>query len=434
MLPCSPRAWIGLRLAAALLLAVGSGSAEVCAQSLTDVVRQVVADHPRVQAAVAGVEASGFALEQARAARLPQFALVADPGRRSLSGEPDAMIGDLGLRGSLLLYDGGRTRETINREQDRVRVARQGLRIAAEELAARVAELYVEWYREEQLAALAAESVAAHVALHDRVREIASFDRGRASDVLQVGARLQQAKLTEALRRAAAAEARMVLAEISGIELGDVQPPADLRGKLPLSLNDALAMLDDHPTLRAAEAEALAARRNARLAAAWMRPRIDLVSALQSPVDPLGQRHHFDELSLRLAASWVPVDGGAGRAGLRAAERQGDQAQQWVRSLRRDLGSRVTGLWAQLEGRRQRLQAHQGLVEHTLQVREAYWQQFTIGRRSVIDLLNAEGEFFQARSAAEDERLGLVQSGFRLLAAGARLTTALGVTVPEVDP
>ena len=136
MLPCSPRAWIGLRLAAALLLAVGSGSAEVCAQSLTDVVRQVVADHPRVQAAVAGVEASGFALEQARAARLPQFALVADPGRRSLSGEPDAMIGDLGLRGSLLLYDGGRTRETINREQDRVRVARQGLRIAAEELAA----------------------------------------------------------------------------------------------------------------------------------------------------------------------------------------------------------------------------------------------------------------------------------------------------------
>ena len=52
MLPCSPRAWIGLRLAAALLLAAGSGSTEVCAQSLTDVVRHVVADHPRVQAAV----------------------------------------------------------------------------------------------------------------------------------------------------------------------------------------------------------------------------------------------------------------------------------------------------------------------------------------------------------------------------------------------
>ena len=413
------------------LLVLWLGSAAAPAQSLTEVVRQVVAQHPRVRAAVAGADASGFVLEQARAARLPQFALVADPGRRSGTGGLDAAVGDVSLRGSLLLYDGGRTRETVNREQDRALVAREGLRLAVEELVARVAELYVECHRQERLAELAAENVAAHAALHDRLREIASFDRGRASDLLQVGARLEQARLAQALRRDAALEARLVLSQVAGMDLAGVQAPADLRGSLPLSLNDALAMLDAHPSVLAAEAEALAARRNARLAAAWMLPRIDLIAALQSPVDPLGQRQHLDDFSLRLAASWTPVDGGAGRAGLRAAERQGDQAQEWARSLRRDLGARVAGLWAQLEGRQQRLRTHQDLVERTLEVREAYWQQFTIGRRSIVDLLNAEGEFFQARAAAEEERLGLTQTALRLLAAGARLTTTLGVAVPE---
>jgi adhesin transport system outer membrane protein len=400
------------------------------AEPMGEVVRRALAEHPRIRAAFAGADASGFTLDQAKSARFPQLALVAQPGPRHGADRVFDDLGDVGLRGSLLLYDGGRTREAIGREEGRSAAAVAALRLSSEELAARVAEVYVEWYRQDRLADLARDNVQAHEALRDRVREIAELDRGRASDLLQVGARLEQAKMVLASREGAALEARAILSDLAGFEVVGIESPADPQPSEPRSLAEAVAMLETHPAVVAADAEAEVAQRSARLASAWVRPRVDLLATVGSPVDPLGQRQYFDDVSVRLAATWVPVDGGAGRAGARAAERQGDQARAMAQAARRDLSARVAGLWTQLGTRRQRLRAHQAVVEQTLQVREAYWLQFTIGRRSIVDLLNAEGEFFQARFAAEEERIGLVQGQYRLLAAGARLTTWLGVAAP----
>jgi outer membrane protein TolC len=399
----------------------------VNAEPLEAVVRYALENHPRTRAALAGAEAGGFLLEQARAARFPQLALVADPGRLySGAGGGSEDVGDLSLRGSVLLYDGGRTRQTIERERDRLAVADAGLQLTSEDLAARVAEVYLEWFRQQQLAKIAADNVAAHESLYERVREIASFDRGRASDLLQVGARLEQARLARAVREGAAAEARAVLSAVVGREVVSVELPRDPLPAEPGSRAAALALLDTHPAVRAAEAEASASGRAARLAAAWSRPRIDLVASLESPTDLTGDRRYFEDQALRLAATWAPVDGGAGRAGARAAERQALQAREAAQALRRDLETRVAGLWTQLEQRRQRLQSYRTLAEQTLQVREAYWQQFTIARRSIIDLLNAEREYFDARLAAEDAGLEVLLTQYRLLAGCATLNAWLG--------
>jgi outer membrane protein TolC len=425
---CAPARRQRMRAAspcAALWLALAPLTA--CAEPLDVVVRYALENHPRARAALAGAEAGGFLLEQSRAARFPQLALVADPGRLYSGAQGGSEeIGDLSLRGSVLLYDGGRTRETIARERDRLAAADAGLQLTSEDLAARVAEVYLEWLRQQQLAKIAADNVAAHESLYERVREIASFDRGRASDLLQVGARLEQARLARAVREGAAAEARAVLSAVVGREVVSVELPRDPLPAEPGSRAAALALLDTHPAVRAAEAEASASGRAARLAAAWSRPRIDLVASLESPTDLTGDRRYFEDQALRLAATWAPVDGGAGRAGARAAERQALQAREAAQALRRDLETRVAGLWTQLEQRRQRLQSYRTLAEQTLQVREAYWQQFTIARRSIIDLLNAEREYFDARLAAEDAGLEVLLTQYRLLAGCATLNAWLG--------
>jgi outer membrane protein TolC len=432
-----PRTTIGSRTAwlarvATLLALVPAAWSE----PMPEVVRIALQDHPRIRAALAGTEASGFALDQARSARMPQLALVADPGRSfvgSKSAGTGQDVGDIGLRGSVLVYDGGRTSDTIAREQDRVRVAQASLRLASEDLAARVVELYLEWYLQDQLAQIAADNVEAHQALYDRVRDIASFDRGRASDLLQVGARLEQARLALAVRRGAADEARSVLTQLAGRELTGVEAPRDPVTTLPATLGGALALVDGHPVVAIADAEAQVAQRASQLAAAWARPRLDLLATVESPVDLTGERRYFDEYSVRLAATWAPVDGGAGRSGARVAERQMVQAQEVAQGVRRELAARVAGLWAQLVARRERVQGNRALLEQTTQVREAYWQQFTIGRRSIIDLLNAQTESFQARLAAEDERVQLLQAEHRLLASVATLTSWLGVASRSVE-
>ncbi len=405
------------------------------AEPLETVVRDALQTHPAARAAFAGTQASGYQVAQARAARAPQFGLVADPGRTFAgSGSGSTDIGDLGLQGSMLLYDGGRTREAIAREEGRLQAADAGLRLTGEDLAGRIAEVYLEWYKQDRLALLAADNVAAHEALHGRVREIASFDRGRASDLVQVGARLQQARVTLATRRGTANEARAMLVDLVGRDVDGVEAPRDPAAALPASLQDAIAALDSHPSAAGADAEAEAARHAWGSAAAWMQPRLDLRAGLDSPRDFFGDRQYFDEYNVRLAVTWAPFDGGSGRAGARAAEQRYLQSRAGALAVRRDLSARLANLWTQVESRRERTGIYRDLLDQTTQVREAYWQQFTIGRRSIIDLLNAETEAFQARQGAENEKLELLQAQYRLLAASATLTRWLGASVTPGEP
>ncbi len=398
------------------------------ADSLETVVRYALEHHPLARAAQAGTEATGYQLAQARSARAPQFGLVADPGRSfSRSGSGSADAGDIGLRGSLLLFDGGRTREGIAREEQRLQAANANRLLTSEDLAARITDVYLEWYKQDGLAAVAADNVVAHEALFERVRQIAGFDRGRASDLVQVGARLQQARVTLAARRGAANESRAVLRDLVGRDVGAVEVPREPASALPASLADAIAALDTHPSAMGADAEAEAARHTWGSASAWLQPRFDLQAGVDSPRDFAGDRRYFDDYNVRLAVSWTPIDGGAARAAARAAELQYVQAREGAAAVRRELSARLADLWTQVETRRERAGIYRELLEQTRQVREAYWQQFTIGRRSIIDLLNAESEAFQARQGADSERLELLQAEYRLLAASATVTRWLGI-------
>ena len=97
-------------------------------------------------------------------------------------------------------------------------------------------------------------------------------------------------------------------------------------------------------------------------------------------------------------------------------------------SVRRDLSNDVTRFWSQIETRRGRISAWDDLTKQNARVRDAYWQQFKIGKRSMLDLLNAENELFQTKSSAETDRMELLQSQYRLLGSLAQLTQWLGVS------
>ncbi len=59
--------------------------------------------------------------------------------------------------------------------------------------------------------------------------------------------------------------------------------------------------------------------------------------------------------------------------------------------------------------------------------RDAYRQQFDIGQRSLLDLLNAENELYTAKRAYANAEADLLVAQARTLAATQRLTTQLGL-------
>jgi len=64
---------------------------------------------------------------------------------------------------------------------------------------------------------------------------------------------------------------------------------------------------------------------------------------------------------------------------------------------------------------------------------EAYRAQFSIGQRTLLDVLNSENELYSARASALNGTLAVSADEVRVLAAVGRLLNALGRSVPPEE-
>ena len=406
-------------------------SSQVQADTLAQVASQVLKSHPRLRAAASTARSVQYEIKQAEAGNSPKFGLIADPGRSyNRATKKWNSAGDFGVRGTYLLYDGGRTDNEIERQRARFLSATERSKLTEDQLIGQVADAYIETLKQDTLAQLAKANVDAHADLYSKTQEIVKLDKGRAYDLAQAGARLQQAEVTLSSRRGALQEARAILADIAGYPPASLLLPVDPAKALPATQAAALDQLEIHPALKAAQAEIASARRASDIAAAWYRPRVDLQGTINSPQDVDGGRDYLKGYDVRFAVQWNPFDGGGGRAGSQAAAEQLNAAKDNADSVRRDLSNEVTRAWSQIESRRGRSNAWDTLVQQNIKVRDVYWQQFKIGRRSMLDLLNAENELFQVRSSAETDRMEILQAQYRLLTSLAQLNTWLGIVTP----
>ena len=63
----------------------------------------------------------------------------------------------------------------------------------------------------------------------------------------------------------------------------------------------------------------------------------------------------------------------------------------------------------------------------------AYRAQFSIGQRTMLDVLNAENELFTAKSSLYSGLSAITSGELRVLAAMGRLLEALGLSVPDAN-
>ena len=163
---------------------------------------------------------------------------------------------------------------------------------------------------------------------------------------------------------------------------------------------------------------------------------ISVRGAVNSPEVTRGDRQWLGGYQVGLVTDWNPFDGGLGEARAQAAEAQVRAAEETVGAVRRTLSADLSRHWTQIQAREARAGSLSTVVSSTDRVRAAYWEQFQIGRRAMIDLLNAENETYQAKLNAETERTELLQVQYRLLGTQALLLDQLGIepAVPVAPP
>ncbi|MFC3712788.1 TolC family protein [Sphingoaurantiacus capsulatus] len=413
-------------LRACLTAAVACATvAPAAAATFAQALRTVAENHPRLQA-VDAIAAGGRAdIDAAKAAWRPQVSLVGDTGwqRSGLTSRSDTAFLP-GVRATQLVYDGGRTGADVAQRRYRAEsLAVEHDRVLAD-LAQRLSDAYLEWSRQRALLAIADEQVVSLQRLETMVRQIAEFDRGRASDVALVSTRLAQSEAQRDARRIAISDARALIRQIAAAE---VEPEGEMPSPdpfMPKSLDAALGALDTHPAVRIADLEISQAGAAVDAARAWWKPRLSLDAGSESESSLTGRTNLFGTVELKLRSTLSPIDGGGGSARLASAQANASAARLEARFTERNLRDEVVRHWTSVADRTPRLATLSALVETTDASSAVVGEQFKLGRRSILDLLSFEVERFSARTQLESERRDLLAAKYRLLAVTARLSPA----------
>ena len=96
----------------------------------------------------------------------------------------------------------------------------------------------------------------------------------------------------------------------------------------------------------------------------------------------------------------------------------------------RVLGEELGLAWNALDNARKQLPIAQQYVDYSTRVRDSYQQQFTLGERSLLDLLDSENELFAAARRLEEVRTLELFNQYRIKATTGTLLRSQGVVAP----
>lgn len=407
------------------------------AQRLPDAVRASLRANPDVLGAAANARAAADSYDQAAAGRLPTVDVRVGEGRETSdnTGLQAAGIGSRTLtrqEASLTLrqniFDGSQVSSDMERQSFRLDSARARLFETAEIIALRVAEAYLDTLRDQGLVQLAEDTLARHREILSKTMLRFKSGVGQKADVAQAEARVALATSTLIATRGSLEDSIARYVRVVGSAPGALTEPEPAAKHLPPAPNVAKSQAEEGAYgVAAARADLNAARANVRSVRADLVPRVDVELSANRNRNIDGITGPNNDNQAMLVMRYNLFRGGADQARVREAVERETVALEAVNSALQSTGESVARAWAALVAARDRIAPLEAHVRAGEQVRQAYREQFELGRRSLLDLVNAEAELYQARSALLSGRMALRVIEYRLLAAVGAMVKSLGL-------
>ncbi len=413
------------------------------AQTLTDAVAQAIAKHPEVQTARANWHAAAATVPQARSLFLPSLdatlgrshELTENLGTRFLSSPQSLDRTKAQLNLTQLLFDGGIAWSQVKREQARADAAYAQLATTAENIAFRTAQAFFEVLRLRALIALAEQNAAAHRRTLEQTMRRTAVGVGRRSDNWQTEARLALAQSSLIQLRGQLEQAEAAYRNLAGRPAGLL-----LRGETPLAVVPVSAQaavdsaLAHHPAVRSAQLELKAAEADREFARSRYWPRVTLELSASQNRDLYGVLGTNSDRTAMLMLRHNLFRGGADAARIRETEARRDEAAARLVRVQNDLEHDVRQAWEGLASDRARLPEIQRYADISVEVVKDYLIQFNVAQRSLLDVLNAENEAFNARGSQITADYAVSAGVYRLLSGMGRGLEQLDVKLAPNTP
>lgn len=407
-----------------VLCFAGFLSSGVAAEPLRAVVEKALTTNPEVLTASANMKATEQELEQARAGYRPTIDVRGGGGREWSRNSGTSSDGrtlsrsekSIALR--QLIYDGGFVSAETAKQLERLRAAEKRLFDVSSSIGQRISDVYIEVLKNEVLYSLAKENLKVHEDYLGKMGDRVKKGVGQRADLQLADGRMALAASTLTSREAALDDAKIRYKRLVGEAARDLSMPEPVNRAIPAILELATEIsFANHPSLAAARADVDAARQAEASARTKLMPTVSLEVGATGNKNIDGTHGNNYDRTAMVVMNYNLFRGGADDAKIKETGERLTAAMETQNNVQRAIEEEVGRAWVALNAAKASLHHLEEHAKRTEEVKGAYQAQFEIGRRTMLDLMNAENELFQAKSSLTSGRYAVIQGEYRLLAA-----------------
>ncbi|QDF65295.1 TolC family outer membrane protein [Shewanella sp. SNU WT4] len=358
------------------------------------------------------------------------------------NGDVELKRGEAGLTIRQILFDGFYSFSELDRTQYEASAEQWALYSAAEDMALEVSKVYINYLRNQQVLTLAEKNLQTHQSIYDQIKERTDSGLGSTADLSQISGRLARANANVISARNNFFDAKAEFAKVAALDPDGLITPVPDTDLLPKTFADVSVLAqENHPILKSAAAD---------------------IQAAENQKDS-AQANYYPTISLELDGNWNNNLDGEDGSGIGSAQ-VGGYNNDLVAMVKmrynlfdggRDLAKEKGAAYKVSESKEIRERAYRQVIEganlawnayeslgpqknfikeHVIASKEtqsAYTQQFNLGQRTLLDLLDTENELFEARKDYLQAEYDEIIAQYRVLNATGQLLNSLRVSRPQ---
>lgn len=433
--------------AALALLALAPATAS--AKSLAEAVETAVTTHPEVLRDMSLDRAAEQQIDQANSRFYPTLDVEAATGyeytnspttrnRRGTGRNDPAHASkwrsDTSGVVRQLVFDGFGTLNQVRLARAESRAASGLVYDTNERIGVLTVQVFLDLLRNQEFVRIAEDNVAEHEVIFSQIKDLAEAGRGLGSDVDQAEARLALARSALEQRRGDLRTSRARYTEIVGEAPEDLARPADPQYQEPETMDAAIAeALENNPAIRITTANIEARRKEIKTITARFYPRLDIEVFGSHNRNQDGVSGPDTDFNTRLRMRYNILNGLGDLAAKRRVREETAAATEDDNERRRQVREEVRVAYQELVTATERLPYLVDTAQAQGRVLAGYKAQFELGRRSLLDLLDAQNELFQARLGLNDGDYRVMLAHYELMFTMGNLLQNLNIAVSAIN-
>ncbi len=426
----------GKKICGLIVLTAGiilSGST-VSAVTIAESIQKVLNSNPQVKAQAYNRLGRDGEVQRAQAGYYPTLDFVAGTGVENFQEPDNGSLNptEFGLSLRQNVFAGFATENEVDRQEARVRSAAYNLQGISENIALKAAEVYLDVLRMEELKIVAEKNLQTHKRISDQVTLRSESGVGTQVDTDQVLGRLALAESNVVVTNTNLIDAKVSYVAVIGAMPANLTKPTVAESLLPVSLTEAEnSALASHPTLKSAMADLDARNEQYEVAKSPFYPTVDIEVDQVWEDEVNGIENRQDNTIAMLRLRYSIFNGFSDNARKYETKQLIEEAREIKSNTERQVIESINLSWMAYQSSMRQLKYLEQHVTFSIATAKSYAQQFNLGQRSLLDVLNTEAEMISSQQQVVEATYDGLYAQYRILNGMGGLVHSLGLEWPK---